>query len=407
MGTGPDVNDRWTRPFLIIVVFAMAAAAAAFLIQPPEIGSVITPPDVHSLATRVASHPMDWAATSALAEVSLDSNRPDRVALWRAAYEHASRLAPERHDPATGFARAAFLHWGELSESDRREALEAYAPLLRNTETFRRMAKPLFELTGDLAYLHRAGPPTAETLGGLINLALPNGRFADYRALRQELQRKRIADFAGQRGVAAPEELVAQFPMPPYRTDAEPLILGLLEELHHRPLDDDPHRADVVEGIVDYALRHDIRPLDGLEVITRRPGSVSVATRIKLAQALGLNERASQLAMASNDPRRVLPNESDWQGLCEKDICTRAWRMIEAEHGIGLTVETVHTDEVPAYVEIYVDDALRAEGEAGPRRDFVVPVGTPGRHRIEVVLANPMTRNLSQRSVRVASITTL
>ncbi|MGH9421698.1 MAG: hypothetical protein ACRD3J_17100, partial [Thermoanaerobaculia bacterium] len=172
-------------------------------------------------------------------------------------------------------------------------------------------------------------------------------------------------------------------------------------------LDDDPHRPDVVDAIVDYALRHDIRPLDGLEVITRRPGSASVATRIKLAQALGLNERASQMAMASNDPRRVLPNVFEWQGLCEKDICSRAWRMIEAEHGIALTVETVRSDEVPAYVEIYVDDALRAEGETGPKRDFVVPVGNRGVHRIEVVLANPTTRNLAPRSVRVASITTL
>jgi hypothetical protein len=401
------VINRWTRPFLIIVAVSMAVAAAVFLLAPPEIGEVKTPPDARSLAARVARHPTDWGSASALAEVSLDSNQPNRFALWRAAYEHASQLAPERYDPATGFARAAFSHWTELSEADRREALDAYAPLLRNPDTFRRMAKPLFELTGDLPFLHRAGPPTADTIRGLINLALPNGLFADYRSLRQELQRKRIDEFSRQRGVSTPEELVAQFPKPPYHSDAEPLITGLLEELHRRPLDDDPGRTDVVEAIVDYALRHDIRPIDGLEVITRRPGSASVATRIKLAEALGLNERATQMAMAANDPRRVPPNDFEWQGLCDNDVCTRAWRMIEAEHGIALTIETVHTDEVPAYAEIYVDDALRAEGEVGPKRDFAVPVGTRGAHRIEVVLANPMTRNLDQRRVRVAGITTL
>jgi hypothetical protein len=162
-----------------------------------------------------------------------------------------------------------------------------------------------------------------------------------------------------------------------------------------------------VDAVVDYALRHDLGPLDGLEVITRKPGAVTVATQIKLARALGLKERVALLEAASSDPRRVLPNDSDWTGLCQTDICRRAWRMIEAEHGIALTIETVQTDNVQAYVEIYVDDTLRAEGEVGPKRDFTVPVGNRGAHRIEVVLANPMTRNGFARRVHIASITTL
>lgn len=80
--------------------------------------------------------------------------------------------------------------------------------------------------------------------------------------------------------------------------------------------------------------------------------------------------------------------------------------MIEAAHGIALTLETVQADEVPAYVEIYVDDDLRAEGEVGPKRDFIVPVGS-GAHQIELVLANPLTRNRSPRRVHIASITAL
>jgi hypothetical protein len=50
---------------------------------------------------------------------------------------------------------------------------------------------------------------------------------------------------------------------------------------------------------------------------------------------------------------------------------------------------------------------LRAEGEVGANRDFVVPTGSRGEHRVEVVLTNPMTRNLDRRRVHVASITTL
>ncbi len=401
------MTGRAARLFLVLVALTMAVAAAVLLLRPPEIGSVRTPSDARSLAARIARHPTDWAAASALAEVALDARLSNRVVLWRAAYEHASLLAPERTEPANGFARAAFFHWIELSEKDRRDAMAAYAPLLRDPAIFARMARPLFELTGDLSILHRAGPPTGDSLETLISFALPNGRFADYRVLRGELQQKRIDDFNGRRHTVTPEELVARFPKPPYHTDAEPLIRALLDELHRRPLDHDPSRADVIDAVVDDALRHNLGPLDGLEVITRTPGAATVTTQIKLAHALGLNERAAQLEMASNDPRRVLPNDSDWQGLCQIDICTRAWRMIEAEHGIALTIETVQTDDVPAYVEIYVDDALRAEGEVGPKRDFILPVGNRGSHRIEVVLANPMTRNRFPRRVHIASITTL
>jgi hypothetical protein len=395
------------RPFLIVVALTMAVAAAVFLLRPPELGIVKTTPNALALAARIAGHPMDRDAASSLAEVALDTRLPSRMALWRSAYEHASSLAPERAEPATAFARAAFFHWTELSEDDKQEALAAYTPLLRNPAVFNRMAGPLFELTGDLAMLHRAGPPTAATLEGLIGLALPNGRFADYRALRAELRQKRTSDFAEHRSTAAPDELVAQFPRPPYHADMEPLIAALLDELHRRPLDDNPNRGAVLDAIVDYALRHDLRPLDGLEAITRIPSAASVATQIKLSRELGLKERVAQLEAASNDPRRVQPNLSDWQGLCQNDICSNAWRMIEAEHGIALTIETVKTDEVPAYVELYVDDVLRDEGEVGSKRDFMVPAGGRGAHRIEVVLANPVTRNHQPRLVRIASITTL
>jgi hypothetical protein len=142
-------------------------------------------------------------------------------------------------------------------------------------------------------------------------------------------------------------------------------------------------------------------------VITRKPDAASMVTRIKLARKLGLTNLVFQLETASNDPRRLPSVDSDWQGLCENDICYRAWRTIEAEHGVSLSIETRQTDNVPAYVEIYLDDVRLAEGEVGARRDFVLPVGNRGTHRVEIVLANPMTRNRAYRRIHVASITTL
>jgi hypothetical protein len=407
MGTNPDVNGRGTRLFLIVVGMTMAVAAVVFLVRPPQIRWIPVPSDPKILAARIARHPTDWGAASALAEVALDARAGNRIVLWRAAYEHASQLAPERHDPANAFARAAFFHWTELSEKDKRDVLAAFAPLLRDQGTFAHMAKPLFELTGDLSMLHRWHPSNDYAIGMLIYLALPNGFFADYRNLRGELERQHMDEFAARRHTATPVELIAHFPDPPYHADAEPLITGLLEELHRRPLDDNPNRGPVVDAIVDYALRHGLGPLDGLEIVTRKPGAASVPTRIKLARKLGMAELALQLEMASNDPRLVQPLDSEWRGLCEKDVCSRAWRTIEAEHGVALSIETVLTDNVPAYVEIYLDDVLRAEGEVGPKRDFIVAVGNRGIHRVEVVLANPVTRNRFPRRVHIASITTL
>jgi len=407
MGANPDVSGRGARIFLIIVAAAMTTAAIAFVLHPPEFRWISPSTDARALAARIARHPTDWESASALSEVVLDSRLENRIAIWHAAYEHAALLAPERSDPANGFARAAFFHWNELSAKDRQDALNAFAPLLRDENLFARMAKPLFELTGDLSLLRHAHPPTRYATGIVMDLASTNGFFDDYRTLRAETERRLNDDFKAQRHAATPAELIAHFPDPPYHADAEPMITGLLEELHRRPLDDNPGRVAVVDAIVDYALRHGLGPLDGLEVITRKPDAASISTRIRLARKLGLTNLALQLDMATNDPRHPQSIDSDWQGLCNQDICYRAWRTIEADHGVSLTIETIQTDNVPAYAEVYMDDLRLAEGEVGAKRTFTLPVGNRGAHRIEVVLANPMTRNRTPRRIRVTSVTTL
>ncbi|HYR29196.1 MAG TPA: hypothetical protein VEU30_12070, partial [Thermoanaerobaculia bacterium] len=67
---------------------------------------------------------------------------------------------------------------------------------------------------------------------------------------------------------------------------------------------------------------------------------------------------------------------------------------------IALTIENVQSDEVPPYVEIDVDDALVHEGAVENARQFTLADG--GRHRVEVRLANPRTRNRDQRRVRLS-----
>jgi hypothetical protein len=407
MGTNPDVTDRIGKPFLVSIATAMVIAAAVFDIHAPEIRPLPMPAGVRGLAAHLLDHPTDQQAATALGEAALDSPMSERLMLWRAAFGHASMLAPESPDPSNAFARAAFFHWPELPAADQRAVLVAYGPLLRDPGTFARMAKPLVELTGNLTILERWHPPTEEGLQILISLALPNGFFADYRQLRGELQRKRIDDFAAMRSAAAPSELIAHFPDPPYHADSQPLIQALLDELHRRPLIENPNRPEVIDGIADYSLRHALQPLDGLKVITREAGSASPGTRTRLARQLGLTTLALQIEADAKDARTVQVQVSEWEGLCQNDVCNRASRSIDAAHGIALTIETVQSDNVPAYAEIYADDTLRAEGEVGANRDFVVAVGNPGPHRIEVVLANPMTRNLLQRRIHIARVTTL
>lgn len=401
------MSGRGARIFLVAVAVAMAGSALLFFLRPPEIGSTPLPSGVTALASRVARHPADWEAATLLTEVSLDSPSEKRVLLWRAAFDDASRLAPSRPGPANSFARAAFFHWQELTPKDRQDALNAFLPLLADESRFARMAQPLFEATGDVPMLARARPRNPYATGIVISLALRNGFFDDYRKLRADLQRERLDDFAARASSSSPAELIAHFPDPPYHAGSEPLIIALLEELHRRPLDEVPGKPTVIDALVDYALRHNLGPLDGLELVTHRQGAASDITRIRLARKLGESSLAAQIELSSADPRRVPAVESDWQGLCGNDVCYNGWRNIEANHAVALNIETAETDNVPAYAEVYVDDVLRGEGEVGAKRDFIVPVGNPGTHRIEVVLANSATRNGTVRRLHISGITTL
>jgi hypothetical protein len=78
-----------------------------------------------------------------------------------------------------------------------------------------------------------------------------------------------------------------------------------------------------------------------------------------------------------------------------------AWRdeYVSGE-SLRVTLTTEQSDETPPYVELYVDDALRAEGPVNDARAFTVPA-TRGLHRVELRVANPQTRNGVQRRLAI------
>ncbi|HEX8154202.1 MAG TPA: hypothetical protein VF698_13795, partial [Thermoanaerobaculia bacterium] len=285
-------------------------------------------------------------------------------------------------------------------------------PMLRDPRLFSDLHGALYQLTGDFAFLRRAAGGDEQSMQHLQNLAATNGRFDDYRELREAIRRGRFARFAAIRETATPAELFRV--IPPHLEAADlPLVKALLDELHERPVDVDPKQPDAASALIDFALRHDLQPLDGLEYFTRDPASAADPYRARLALRLGNVNRAAEIRIATNDvdtraweqferERSGAPEvvSAQWLGLCGNDVCREGTREIDRD--LTLTVMPVQSDEVPAYVEVFVDDRLVGEGEIVAPRRFAIDVA-PGVHRLDVRLVNPTTRNLIQRRVRLSS----
>ena len=402
---------RWTT-WLAALAFAMLAALALFLLSPRAREERTPPRDLVGRVRWLAAHPADWYIAAQISHAALESPSPQRFELWRAAHEHAMRLAPRRPNATAAFVRAGLFHWYELTEPDRKAVLANAEPMLRDPHLFSDVHVALYQLTGDLAVLRRAAEGNESSMQLLQHLAATNGRFDAYRELREAIRRERFARFAAIRDTASPAEL---FRVVPHRIEATdlPLVKALLDELHERPLDADPKRPDAANALIDFALRHDLAPLDGLEYFTRDPASAGDPYRARLALRLGHDNRAAEIRIATNDldlraweqferehsGARHVAN-TRWLGLCGTDVCTAGTREIDG--GMKLTVAPVQSDEVPAYVEVFVDDRLVGEGEIVEPRRFAIDV-TPGVHRLDVRVVNPTTRNLIQRRVRLSS----
>ena len=176
------MTPRARRINLAVTAVLMTAFLVTFLTG--DTRDPVRPADLGGLANWMAEHPADYLAASMIADQALDSEVPKRFELWRAAYAHATRLAPMRPNPAAAFTRGGLFHWYELGPSDRAAVLKAAAPLLRDESTFGRMHRPLWELTGDFAYLRRNAPDSERALVALRDIAVTNGRFDDYREVR-------------------------------------------------------------------------------------------------------------------------------------------------------------------------------------------------------------------------------
>ncbi len=387
---------------LAAVLLTLGAAAIELGIRPPGSHPPL-PSTVSALSAHIASHPTDWLAACALTEKALDVPSTHRIELWHAAHAHALMLAPNRPEPQEAFVRSGFFHWNEIDPADRNAVLAAVEPMLRDPSKWFAMAGPIFDLTGDLAMLRRARPPGDEPTVGLLHLAASRGRFEDYRSLRREQWEKRLIDFKARATTATGNELIQTLPQPPYRKDSEPLIAALLDQLHDHPLVEDPLRPQVLDGIIEYALQHSLGPLDGLEVIARRPGAASPSARMRLAKTLGISQ--SDLMEPMPPPSATAPPSTAWKGLCGTLLCERGWRKITSGRTVSVKVASAEADEVPPYVEIYLDDALVSEGEVSAARTFVV-AATPGVHHLELLLANPRTRNGGRRQVRLLAVST-
>lgn len=441
---------------LLIAIAATCIVAAALYVTFEDVARDPVPPDdVAGMARWIAVHPGDWLTASILVDRSLDTSLPRRFELWRAAHTLATHLAPARRNAAAAAVRSGLFHWYELEEPDRRRVLESAVPLLRDKATFRELAGPLWLLTRDLALLRRANPGTPEALGQLRELAIANGLFDDYRGLRDDVRRARLA--ALEADPDAPD-LYALLPRPIQVAD-EPLVLRILAKLRQHPLES----FGEAPAMIDYAIRHELRPLDGLRTAVHS-NELAPALRARLALALGMTEAAKQLeaANAVNGSRDWVPyfldaarasaragdsagaqaylartgaansdaamlaaaaeigpadqaararstlaashgQPRDWTGTCGNDICSSASAYVWGGGKTSLAVHAVQSDEVAPYVEILVDDLLVAEGPVGDQRTFEVLLGDAKLHQVEVRLANPLTRNRVQRRVALSS----
>jgi hypothetical protein len=427
---------RFRRQLLLVLTAAVSALLLAlFLLNPSLQRDPVRPTEAQALTRWIAVHPADWLAASMMTDQSLDSTLPlqQRVAVWHHSYALARYLAPLRTNPTAGFVRAGLFHWYELGPTDRQAVLRTAAPLLRDPVTFAAMHRSLWELTRDLAYLRRVAPQSINALTQLRELAIASGDFREYRELRVALREARMDEFRAKRTTATVAELIAIVPQMITLDDA-PLLRAILEEIERRPFDVES-MGGRLEDITLFAIRHDLKPLTALAPLVEIHGKLSAPTRARLAIALGDRAAATRIELLSgiittpewipylleraafeeksNEPavaklyrtRATVPDgppENVWTNTCGgNELCTSVYRLHEGP--LQFQLDETQSDQIPPYVEIYVDDALIAEGEVQNARQFQVSVNaSPGKHRTEVRLVNRFTRNGTQRRARLS-----
>lgn len=254
----------------------------------------------------LSERPADWLLASQIADGALDSDSARRVELWHAAHAHAKLLAPHRQNTDAAFVRGGLFHWYELGAEDRARVLKAAEPLMRNPTFFYRMHRPLLQLTGDFSWVRAHAPATVNAKEELRKLALTHGLFGEYRTLREQVHVARMQTFAARRRVDDPPALLTLLPERLEWQD-EPLVRGLLEELERQAFD--PAKiGGRVEEVVDFAVRHDLRPLTGLAPLLEPPSRMRDVIRARAAIEMNQPAIATRIEMTS-----MAANDAEWQ----------------------------------------------------------------------------------------------
>lgn len=393
---------RTTRQAILGAIAMLLAALLSLFLANPRVAKDPAPPsDLAPMAAWMARHPADWLTAAEITDAALDSNVPKRRELWRASYALSSQLAPRLRNPAAAFVRAGLFHWYELGAADRRAVLDAAAPLLRDQQIFNEMYAPLWQLTRDFDYLVRNAPETLNALDSLRTLAATKGLFAEYRAMRAEAARQRLATFERTHASLAPHELPSLLPRD-LTTDDERLIVRILQELHRRSYDT-AHFGEPTAAMIDYAIAHHLQPLEGLLPFVEAANVIPDETRARLARSLGRPDEADMIEMGSVAVERVPSSRPEWQGTCgPAELCGVAGTLIDWKGGtLEIGADVVQSDQIPPYVEIFADDERVAEGEITHAQRFAIPLA-PGLHRLKVQLINPAIASGVQRRVRLS-----
>lgn len=423
--------------YLLILAAASLGSLILFAVVRPPF-PVIAPPNDFAGAVRwLESHPADYIAADTVTQETLNTQAKRRFDVWRASHELSVQLAPWRTGPRMSFVRSGLEHWYELAPRDRANVLHAAGPLLHDTEIFRRVAQPLFDLTANFGYLRRNAPHDAASRDQLSRIAATNGLFADYRSLRAEAVVARLRHFSQIRSSASQADLIEILP-DHFCDDDEPLLRSILDELSRRPLEGAPSNPALVDRVVDYSLRRHIEPLSGLEALVDLPGAASEPARARVALHLGDPDRASRIEISAphNDPAvwadyfdersAFLRAHGDgtmanvyaakafvghqarvkWAHLCaDKEICTTGDRevVVSKIHPLSLALDASREERVPAYVELFLDQRRVAEG--GVAKTTTFNLGTPpaGPHPIEIRIINPFTPEARSRRLRIRS----
>jgi len=418
--------------FFAILAGAMVLSFIAGATWRPESKQ---PDDAKTLAAWMDSHPSDWNGAAALTEAALDSDLPSRFELWTAAHKHAEMLAPRRENARTSFIRSGFFHWYELDDKQKLAVLNTATPLLRDAQNFRLMAPSIWRLTRDFNFLRRAAGNDYTSSAILRDIASTNGLFAEYRTLRDEALHERTSELIEKMRTDPTLDPTSYVPNDCI-TDDQPLLEAILEYEHDHPIDKHPADSAGAERLIDYAIRHNLQPLDGIAFLAHDAGSVAPPFRARLAVALGdiklaniietstgadqtqpwadyYAERATyEMAHGDRDLtmayiHRANASRSErlnWMGRCGEDICTSARKEIvfdQPRTSYSIALASATTEDVAPYVEIYVDEARIAEGVLATEQTFTTEPLTAGVHRIVVRVMNPFTRNLGQRKVRI------